>query len=201
METLMSRRKARYASGFSLLEVLVAITVLAVGLLAVAALMSQMGGSTNQSRYMGIEALLASEKLEDLNQYPADAAQTGAGGYLAPGGSLTADVAGYSDKVQISAGAAAESTGDVIEIKIGTDPTTGNANYTIVSHSPNGTVVSQTVVGTPPTPTVDMLTFDRRWQIVANTPVNGVRQITVQVSLPAATYGQTATFQTSMVRP
>jgi prepilin-type N-terminal cleavage/methylation domain-containing protein len=202
METSMSRRKASRESGFTLIEVLVAVTVLAVGLLAVAALMSQMGASTNQSRYMGIEALLASEKLEDLNQYPADPAETaGALGHLVPGGSLTADVPGYFDHVQISSGAAAEANGDVIEIKIGTDPTTGGANYTIVSHSPNGQTLSQTALGTPPTPSVDMLTFDRRWQIVQGVPTAGVRQITVLITLANAGAGHSATFQTTMVRP
>lgn len=191
----MSRRKAGRASGFTLLEVLVAVTVLAVGLLAVAALMSQMGASTNQSRYMGIESLLASEKLEDLNQFPANAAETGPGGNLAPGV--------YSDKVQISSGAAAEAQGDLVEIRIGVDAS-GNPDYTIVSHSPNGTTVSQTNPGTPPASSVDMLTFNRQWTIVQGSPVGGVanvRTITVLVSLANAGYGQSATFQTSMVRP
>lgn len=197
----MSRRKARRESGFTLVEVMVAITVLAVGLLAVAALMSQMGASTNQSRYAGIESLLASEKLEDLNQLPANGTTTGAGGALLPGGSLTADTAGYFDTVQVSSGAAAEATGDLVEIKIGADPTTGAANYTLVSHSPDGTTKSVTNTGTPPAATVDMLSFDRRWLIEANTPVNGVRRITVQVNLANAGAGQSATFQTSLVRP
>jgi type IV pilus modification protein PilV len=200
METSMSRRKAGRESGFTLIEVLVAVTVLAVGLLAVAALMSQMGTSTNQSRYMGIEALLASEKLEDLNQYPADAVETAAGGDLAPGGSLTADVQGYSDQVQISSGAAAEASGDLVEIRIGVDKN-GAADYTIVSHSPNGQTLSQTASGTPPTPSVDMLTFDRRWQIVQGVPTAGVRQITVLITLANAGAGHSATFQTTMVRP
>lgn len=191
----MSRRKARRASGFTLLEVLVAVTVLAVGLLAVAALMSQMGASTNQSRYMGIESLLASEKLEDLNQFPANAVETGPGGNLAPGT--------YNDKIQISSGAAAEAQGDLVEIKIGVDAA-GAPNYTIVSHSPNGTTLSQTNPGAPPAATVDMLTFNRQWTIVQGSPVGGVgnvRTITVTVSLANAGYGQNATFTTSMVRP
>jgi prepilin-type N-terminal cleavage/methylation domain-containing protein len=201
METLMSRRKAGRESGFTLIEVLVAVTVLAVGLLAVAALMSQMGTSTNQSRFMGVEALLASEKLEDLNQFPVNATEIGAGGNLAAGGSLTVDLPGYFDHVQISSGAAAEASGDLIEIKIGNDPVSGAANYTIISHSPNGQTLSQTSLGAPPTPSVDMLTFDRRWLIEQNVPVTGVRRITVQISLPNAGFGQSATFQTTMVRP
>jgi len=89
-------RKTRRQDGFALIEVMIAILILAVGLLGLAALMAQLTGTTGNSRYMGTQVMLASEKLEDLNRLqPGDLA-------LAAGGSLTADTAGYSDQVQVS---------------------------------------------------------------------------------------------------
>jgi len=41
---------------------MVAITILAIGLLGLAALMAQLTSTTGQSRYMGTEVMLASEK-------------------------------------------------------------------------------------------------------------------------------------------
>jgi prepilin-type N-terminal cleavage/methylation domain-containing protein len=194
MEMSASHPRVRRESGFTLIEVLIAVFVLAFGMLAVAALMSQMNVSSADSRYMSSEALLASEKLEDLNRYPATDAN------VAPGGSLTVDKTGYSDQIQMSAGSAASSSGDLVETTTGTD-STGAANYTIIRHSPNGTAKSQTLPGAPPAASADMIVFDRRWIIEANTPVNGVRRITVLVSLPNAVSGQQTTFQTTMVRP
>src|SRR6266849_3502837 len=105
METSMShlRRpisllRASRSQGFTLVETLVAMFIMAVGMLGVAALMGQMSGTSVQSRYMSTEALLASEKLEDLNRYNSGDAN------LTPGGGLAADVASYSDQIQVSAG-------------------------------------------------------------------------------------------------
>src|SRR5215475_2415490 len=96
MEISKSRRKTRRQDGFALIEVMIAILILGVGLLGLAALMAQLTGTTSNSRYLGTQVMLASEKLEDLNRLqPGDAA-------LTPGGSLTADNAGYSDQVQVS---------------------------------------------------------------------------------------------------
>jgi prepilin-type N-terminal cleavage/methylation domain-containing protein len=91
----MSNRKKR-ESGFALIEVVIAITILAVGLLGLAALLAQLSGTTTQSRYLGTEVMLASEKLEDLNQLSTSSP------LLAAGGSLGADNAGYFDFVQVS---------------------------------------------------------------------------------------------------
>ena len=52
------------------METMIAIVILSVADVVVAALMSKMTGSTEQSRYMSMAALLASEKLEDLNRLP-----------------------------------------------------------------------------------------------------------------------------------
>jgi type IV pilus assembly protein PilV len=96
MEMSKSHRKTRKEDGFALVEVMIAILILAIGLLGLAALMAQLTGTTGTSRYMGTEVMLASEKLEDLNRLqPGDAA-------LAPGGNLASDVANYSDQIQVS---------------------------------------------------------------------------------------------------
>lgn len=96
MEISKSHRRTHNEDGFALIEVMIAIVILAVGLLGLAALMAQLTGTTGNSRYMGTQVMLASEKLEDLNRLqPGSAA-------LAPGGSLANNVANYSDQVQVS---------------------------------------------------------------------------------------------------
>ena len=171
----MLLRKARSIrkaddDGFALVEVMIAIVILAVGLLGLAALLAQLSGSTTQSRYLGTEVMLASEKLEDLNQLdyqtygPATAKPL-----LAAGGSLTASNAGYSDQVQISSRSGMVS-----------DPTDAVAAGTAT----------------------DLLTFQRRWVIEANTPSLRVERITVIVIPVTGTpVERSETFQTSTVRP
>src|SRR5579871_3500515 len=134
MALSQSIRNRSGSSGFTVLEVLVAVVVLAIGILGAAALMSQMNVDTTASRYMSTEALLASEKLEDLNRYPASSSS------VAPGGSLTADVATYSDQVEMSSGVGNPGSGtnsnDLVEnIK-------SNGGYTQIVHSPNGNASS-----------------------------------------------------------
>jgi len=189
-----SHHKTRRKRGFTLIEVMIASSILAFGLLAVAGLMSQLTITTSQSRAAGIETILASEKLEELNQYPTANAQLNAGG------SLSVDTTGYSDSVQVSAGMDPTSAGDVVEITLQSGGT-----YSTITHSPNGAVTSVgPITGTPPV-YPDMLVFDRRWLIVTNPVVNGVtinnvRQITVWVQL-TNTRNPVAPFQTSLVRP
>jgi prepilin-type N-terminal cleavage/methylation domain-containing protein len=198
----MSPRKKRRQRGFTLMELMIAMVILAVGLLGVAALMSQMAADSTQSRYMGTEALLASEKLEDLNRYPAiDPAVAAPGGTA---GSLTSDVSqsvtvgavtetvSYFDQVQISSG-----SGSMVETVAGTD-SFGKLVYTTTTHTPDGKI-SITQSPTPPASPGDMLTFGRRWIIEQDVPVAGVRRITVLISLQNT--ASQAKFQTSMVRP
>jgi prepilin-type N-terminal cleavage/methylation domain-containing protein len=189
------------AGGFTLVETMVAMAIMAIGLLGAAALMSQMSVSSNDSRYMSIEALLASEKLEDLNHWqPSDPNVTVTAGATA--GSLTADLTAtvgttpvdYFDTVQISSG-----NGAMIETTTATSPA-GVLTYTTTTHSPDGTVNVANSAVAPATPP-DMLLFKRRWVIEKDQPVPNVLRITVLVQLLNGTRAQTATFQTSMVRP
>src|SRR6266481_10227012 len=86
-----SRHKRRRQRGFTLMETLAAIMVLTIGLVGMAVLMSNVMTGGARSRYMSEAAMLASEKLEDLERYPAadpDVAVTSG----ATAGSLTSDV-------------------------------------------------------------------------------------------------------------
>lgn len=190
MEPLLLRRKTRNSRGFTLIELLGSLFVLTFGLLALAGLMSSMSSDTSQSRYMETEALLASEKLEDLNRYPAiDPA-------MAAGGGLTGTpVAGYSDQVQIST-----NEGNSVEIVTGTT-CSGSAGYTTITVQ-NGLATSQCAAGTPPAPASTVEIFQRQWVIEANQPESGVRRITVNVTLLSPTVKNgAASFQATLVRP
>lgn len=195
------KRRAGSRHGFTLVETMVAMAIMAIGLLGAAALMSQMSVSSNDSRYMSIEALLASEKLEDLNHWqPKDPNITVPVGATA--GSLTNDltatvgttVVDYFDTVQISSG-----NGAMVETTTSTNAA-GVTTYTTTTHSPDGSVKVNT--GTvAPVPTADMLLFRRRWIIEKDVPEANVMRITVLVQLINGTRSQTSSFQSSMVRP
>ena len=185
-------KKRAPEAGFTVLETLGAIFILTVGLLAMAALMSQTNGNSSRSRYMSAAAVLATEKLEDLNRYPAsDPAVAVAGASV---GSLTADAAQggirYFDDVQISGtgGAISETTSD------------DSGNYVTILHQPDGTITS-TTSSTPPAGLAESLIYHRRWIIENNAPVAGVRRVTVFVQLTDPPVTQPLTFQMSMVRP
>jgi prepilin-type N-terminal cleavage/methylation domain-containing protein len=149
----MSRPKKHKQKGFALIEVMFAIVILAVGLLGLAALMAQLSGSTTQSRYLGSEVMLASEKLEDLNQldYKKYNATT-----LAPGGSLTANqtlgTVPYFDQVQISSrsGMMSDPTGAA---QAANDMITFQRRWVIESNTPSLGVQRITVIVIPQTGT------------------------------------------------
>jgi len=204
METSLSLRNSTPQRGFSLIETIVAIAVLSIGLMAMAALMTRMTSATSRSGYMSVAMQLASEKLEDLNRYPADdpnvAVPTGT-----TAGSLTSDIVStvtsggesasvnYHDEVRLSA-----TGGAVSEIDTAVDGTTGDTVYTTISHAPDGTVASSSSTTAPSDS--GMVRFKRRWVIEKDQPTTGVRRITVLVTLenPVNT---PVNSQMSMVRP
>ncbi|MFZ3214119.1 MAG: hypothetical protein WA188_21640 [Terriglobales bacterium] len=201
--------------GFTVLEVMVAIFILTVGAVSVAALAGVMMTTGNRSKYLSLEAQLASEKLEDLNRWPADTPQVCVPTGTASLGSLTSDVlqtttcnsgasAGiaYYDNVNINfsngTSDCTSSTGgcfaETVTYQTGSPSTT---QYTTTYHSPDGTVTNSTSTTAPTN-----MTFHRRWIVEANSPVTGVRRITVLVSINTANVEpNNATFQMSMVRP
>ena len=200
--------------GFTLLEVMVAIFVLTVGVVSVAALAGTMMTTGNRSKYLSLEATLASEKLEDLNHWSANAVQVCVPTGSTSVGSLTSDVLqtttcpvggatasiAYYDDVNINF---SNSSTDCVSSLGGCFAETvasqvaGTTQYTTTYHSPDGTV---TVVTTATAPT--NMTFHRRWIIEANSPVTGVRRITVLVTLSSTNVQPfEANFQMSLVRP
>lgn len=193
------RKHPATESGFTLVEVMVALTILVVGLMASALLMANVYKSTVRSRYMTMAAQLASEKLEDLNRF----ASTDPRGSLA-GGSLTADLGplnatwhsapvtvDYYDTVTLSLSDGAMN--ETYEILNGT-----NVQYVTQTFRPDGTFqLPSAPSNTAPLGT----TFKRRWVIEQNTPVTGVQMITVEVILMDNTVQPPVTVQMSMVRP
>lgn len=200
METFTSHRKRPRSRGFGLIEAMIAIFILAFGLLALAGVMAQLSQGGTRSRYMSTEAVLASEKLDDLNRFPAlDPAIAVPNGISA--GSLDTDITqtvgalnttvDYFDTVQISSG-----NGAMQETIKQTDGA-GNLVYTTTTHAPDGTVTTTNTAAAPQAAS-DMVTYHRRWIIENNVPVAGARRITVAVLQDNGS--PRAQFQSSLVR-
>lgn len=75
-ERAQSRRMPKQLRGFSLIEVLVAVVVLAVGLLALAALQTSVTRSSAEAKARSVGARLAQERIEELLAF---GSRTGAG--------------------------------------------------------------------------------------------------------------------------
>jgi prepilin-type N-terminal cleavage/methylation domain-containing protein len=197
--------------GFTLLEVIFAIAIFAVGILGLALLMTVATKGTTHSRYMNMAAAMANEKLEDLNRVslsdPAVTLPTGSTSV----GDLTKDVTAtpvsgdgqiyYFDNVQSSA-----ANGSVTEIRNGVDQN-GADCLEIFQYTPtNSTPVSDSCTSTTaPSASGDTIVFHRRWMIESPVSINGVsvtgaRRITVQVTLSTETAGPAVTFQMSTIR-
>jgi len=194
METFQLRLKSCRTTGFSILEVIIAITVLAIGLSAMAALVASSLSGTERARYMALATTLTSERMEDLNRWP-NTSPTNA--HLAAGGSLTSDGAvgglNYYDDIDLS-----NTAGQVSE----TIPVTGG--YSSVIHKVTGEVIPSSNTAAPAGS--GMVAFHRRWLIEADPVVNGVtltgsRRITVLVTLSNLSVRPPVSFQMSMIRP
>lgn len=215
----MSKSRPRRPAGdggFTVLEVMVAIFVLTVGVVSVAALAGVMMTTGNRSKYMSLEASLASEKLEDLNHWSAKSAQVCMPTGSSSVGSLTSDVlqtttcpgAGgntgsiaYYDDVNInfsnSSSDCPSTTGGCFAETVASQ-SGGTTQYTTTYHSPDGRVPLPVTSTTAPS----SMTFHRRWIIEADSPVTGVRRITVRVTLNNTNvHPSNASFQMSLVRP
>jgi len=216
MLRLPAHKRAR-SRGFSMLEVVVALAILSVGVMAAAALTAKMLATGHQSKYMSLASTLATEKLEDLNRYsPNDPqvcvplANTSVGSLgqdigpvstTCPPPGYTSNVA-YYDNVSISYNVSSSpcpnpTAGCFSETVSGLSG--GNPVYTTTYHSPDGQIVP-TTSSTAPT----NVTFHRRWIIEANNPatvVTGTRRVTVLVTLMDTTVQPPVNFQMSLVRP
>jgi prepilin-type N-terminal cleavage/methylation domain-containing protein len=180
--------------GFSLIEVVFAIGILAVGLSALAMLAAQTLSGTERARYLSLATMLVSEKLEDLNRWPSVDPHVAAGGNLTGDGS--AGTLNYYDDIDFS-----NTTGQVSETVSNT-----NGTYSNVIHKSTG-IVDTSSTTAPPSGS-GIISFHRRWLIETNPVVNGVtltgaRRITVEVTLSggAVRPGAAASFQQSLVRP
>jgi Tfp pilus assembly protein PilV len=189
METLRLRLNQNRAAGFSILELLIAITVLTIGLSAMAALVGSSLGGTERARFMALSTTLASEKLEDLNRWPSIDSHVVAGGSLST--DTTVGTIRYYDDIDLS-----NTTGQVSET------VATSSGYSSVIHKSTGEVIPASNTSAPAgSGTVG---FHRRWLIEADPVVNsitltGSRRVTVYVTsqnlIPAVT------FQLSLVRP
>lgn len=182
-----------------------ALFVLVVGLASVAALLASTVSGTATTEYMTQAAALATEKLEDLNRFPAgDPNVAVTSGSTA--GSITADTSAsvtsnsttenvdYFDEIFFS-----PTAGSVSETISGVDGS-GNPQYTTTAQQPNGTI-SVTQTGSRASLVNGAIYFKRRWVIEANQPINGLRRITVYVFLENASVTPGVNFQMSVVRP
>ncbi|HEY2383743.1 MAG TPA: hypothetical protein VGK48_21420 [Terriglobia bacterium] len=197
-------------SGFTLIEVSIASLILISALLGVGLLITKMTLGASTSKDMSSAAVLLSEKIEDLNRWDVDDPHICVPAGHANAGSLTADITqtttcsqgasasiSYDDDVypnltdgsnvcpDPSAGCFAETVSSMVG---------GNPVYTTTVHSPNG-ILQTTSSSSPPTGA----TFHRRWIIEADSPITGVRRVTVTISNPTAT--PPVSFQMTAVRP
>ena len=192
MAASRSNKRPRSQRGFTLLETLGAVLILSIGLLALAGLMSQTTANSSRSRYMSAASILATQKLEDLNRYPKSDPMVAVSGSSV--GDLTSDASAsginYYDDVEISAVG-----GTITETS-----TDSSGNYNTVVQQPDGTIAS-TSSATKPAPPPETLQFHRRWIIEKDSPVAGIRRVTVFVQLINPPVTKIVSFQISTVRP
>lgn len=185
-------------SGFSLLEVLISITILVIGLSSMAALIALTLGGTQRAQFTSTATTLASEKLEDISHWPIGDAHLTAGGSLSTDTQVTVSGTAYDyyDDVDLS-----DSTGQVAESVA--DSSGGTTNYYPVIHNATGYV--DTTPDTSAPATSGNIVFHRRWLIESNPTVNGntltgAIRVTVEVTLSSSTVQTPVNFQLSMIK-
>lgn len=193
--------------GFTLIETMIAIAILTIGLLGVAAMVTTTASLGTRARYMNMANVLASEKLDGLNKFPATdlnvACTTICGALTGPAVCASNDI--YCDQVTVTetGGADYETQTQVVN---GADVTT------TVVHTNTGCVDTPANCGVAAPAAGAGSTFTRRWMITASPTLSGVtsgsvtiggaRRITVIVTLNnQLTTTTPVTFQMSMVRP
>lgn len=191
-QSLPQHLKRQKSRGFTIVEVLVAAVVLMIGIVSVAGVIGSTLGGTARSGYMNQASTLTTEKLEDLNRYPISDPT------IIAGGSLTSDVVSagvpYYDEVYFS-----PSEGAMEETEAGLN-SNGNVQYTTTTFTPGGQNSTSAPSSTPPSANGEV-SFKRRWLIEQDTPVSGVRRVTVLVTLQNQLVQPPVSFQMSLVRP
>ena len=156
---------------------------------------------TRDSKYMSLAATSASEKIEDLNRWAGDDPQvcvpigSTSVGDLATDKSnnpVTCPLSGTVANVSYFDDIALETTNGSISETVGAP----GPIFTTTTHASDGHVTTTQLAANPSTPT-----FHRRWIIEKDSPVAGVRRLTVLVTLLDKSVQPSVTFQMSLVRP
>jgi prepilin-type N-terminal cleavage/methylation domain-containing protein len=216
-----SKYSNRFSRGFTIIEVLVATAILTIGVLSAAAVIGSVVGGTSRSEYMNQAATIASEKLEDLNRWPAHynintGVDSGDPNIIVTNGTSagsltsnvvqnvsangTTEVVNYYDEVFFNP------TQGALDEVVSSLNGNGAVQYTTISHPANGEL-QDPGGNNPPQPSTTppaitgAIAFQRRWIIELNQPVTGVRRITVLVTCLNGFVQPPVTFQMSLVRP
>lgn len=202
--------KKNLSEGFTLIEVMVSILILAIGLLSVAAFVTGTVAMGTRARYMNMANVLASEKLDDLNKLPSTdptlaCAGAPAGGTVCGGlvGGAACGSSYFCDQVTVN-----EANGADYETQ--TEDVNGAPTISTIVHTSTGCVDTPANCGVP-APAGGGSTFTRRWQITYDPTINavgggpttatGTMRVTVLVTLNGGVASTPVTFQMSMVRP
>lgn len=185
-----------------MIETVVALTILTVGVMGMAFMMAGTAVLGTVARFSNMANVLASEKLDSLNKYPASDPN------VAPGGSLTGPAACTATDIYCDTVTVSESSGADYETQTQVNPD-GTTQTTSIVHAASGCVDTPSNCGVAAAPTTGY-SFTRRWLITKDPVVNagstaqtvtGYRRITVVVTQDNASDGHPVTFQMSMVRP
>lgn len=205
-------KKSRTGAGFSLIEVMVALSILAIGLLGVAALIGSLISTGGKTRSSSTANVLASEKLDDLNKWPCNDGDSNVitcDDNLSTGGSLTGPSVCASGDTHCDQVTVSEASGADYETQTTYDAS-GTAQTATIVHTSAGCVDTPANCGVA-APAGGGSTYTRRWLITADptltatdgttTTATNARRITVVVTMNNTPANAPVSFQLSMVRP